>query len=225
MFHAGSARPALFALVAGVAVAVVIAGCSGGGAPTTAAAPSASSTPAVTLAPTATPAPSAVATPKPTQPSLPTVFTSPLYHYSVVLPGGWTAKPATVAWDGNYQYGHGEPENDSLIQTTSTRIVSVMAAPTKLGLAAYAADRIAATFRDHGDTCPAKPEVIEPTKVGGVDATFVAWNCGILINMTVVVDNGVGYVFGMRDPSIAGATDAAAREAFDSILSAVKLPD
>ncbi len=44
-------------------------------------------------------------------------------------------------------------------------------------------DRIAATARDHGDTCPvAEPEVNEPLQIGGEPWVLLGWNCGALIN-------------------------------------------
>jgi hypothetical protein len=211
---------------AACAALVVVAGCS-------TASTTSSASPVVSPPPTAvattqpaaeTPAPSAASTAPPSTPGPPTSFTSPLYHYSVQLPGAWIVKPATAAWDGNYQFGHGTAQTDTFIQTTSTRIVWGMAAPTSLKLAAWVADRIAANARDHGDTCPAEPAVTEATKVDGLDAMFIAWDCGILINLVLVVDKGVGYVYGLRDSAVDGAVDPAARTTFDAVFGTIKLP-
>ncbi len=96
------------------------------------------------------------------------------------------------------------------------------AAPTTRDLAGYAKDRIDANAKDHSDTCPPVPSVKEPIKIGSEPGTFMAWDCGILINVAVAVHNGKGYVFGFRDPAIHAATDLADRAVFLEILKSVK---
>src|SRR6185437_10095295 len=76
------------------------------GATTAATEPTAGS-PAATVLPTQTAA-AVASNPAATQ----TVFTSPLYGYSVTLPAGWRAGAAILKWDGKAQPGNEEPVND-----------------------------------------------------------------------------------------------------------------
>ena len=84
---------------------------------------------------------------------------------------------------------------------------------------------IEGTVEDHGDTCPVTPDARNPIEIGGQPGTQLAWNCGILINQAVTVDNGVGYFFGFRDPSVQAATDSADRELFVELLKSVHPAD
>ena len=99
------------------------------------------------------------------------------------------------------------------------------AAPTTQGLTAYATGTIEATVEDHSDTCPATPEAQHPIEIGGSPGTLLAWNCGVLINQAVTVENGVGYFFGLRDVSVQAATDAADRKLFLELLKSVEFAD
>ena len=153
-----------------------------------------------------------------------TAFRSTTYGYSLTPPSDWTTVQATSAWDGESAYSHESPVADEIIGPASAS-AWVAAAPTDKDLAAYTAELIAATARDHGDTCPATPESQEAIQIGGEPGTLTAWDCGILINLAVVVHNGRGYIFGFRDTAVEAATDAADRTAFVSMLESVKFPD
>ena len=98
------------------------------------------------------------------------------------------------------------------------------AAPISLDLAGYATDVIARNVKFHGDTCPPTPDKTEPTTIGGDPATFIAWNCGILINIAVTVHDGVGYMFGMRDVDVHAATDPTDRATLLAMLKSVEFP-
>jgi hypothetical protein len=96
------------------------------------------------------------------------------------------------------------------------------AAPTTKVLASYVRATIEATLEDHADTCPAAPAAKDPIQIGGQPGTLLAWNCGILINQAVTVENGVGYFFGLRDLSVQAATNAADRKLFLGLLKSVQ---
>jgi hypothetical protein len=162
--------------------------------------------------------PSAALQPAPS----PVLFESATYHYSVRLPIGWSAKPATTAWDGSGVPVHGDPVTDSFGGPTAASAAAfAFAAPTTQILSAYVASAIADNFKFHGDTCPAKPEVVEPITIGGEPGTLVGWNCGILINVAATVHGGTGYHFVFRDPAVAAATDPTDKATFAALLSSV----
>ena len=151
-------------------------------------------------------------------------FTSPLYGYTLTVPGGWQTRPASDRWDGSGAPGHLDPTVDRVEPTEGTLSVFAFAAPTKRDLAGFTSDVIAANAREHGDTCPPTPEKNEATRAGGEPATFLAWNCGILINVVAVIHAGVGYEFAVRHPDIHAATDATDRATLDALLATLTFP-
>ena len=146
-----------------------------------------------------------------------TVFTSKTYGYSLTLPSEWISYQASKAWDGTQANSYEAPESDQFISRLAAGSW-VVAAPTDKDLAGYTTQLIAATARDHGDTCTAPPEAQDPIKVGGDPGTLITYNCGILINLAAVVHHGRAYVFGFRDPAVQAATDAADRSTFVTML-------
>jgi hypothetical protein len=153
----------------------------------------------------------------------PVVFASTPYRYSITLPIGWIAEPATTTWNGV-----GAPNfMDTAVDVfgpageSATFGVSAAAAPTTSTLAPWVALGIAENFRIHGDTCPETPDSVEPVTIGGHPGTLVAWNCGILINSAYTVVNGYGYIFTFRDPAIQAATDPADHATFMTMLGSV----
>lgn len=208
---------ARFAVAAAVVVAVGIAllnlrpGVGPGGVP------SPSPTPTVVPSPTVSPsvAPS---------PSGPTVFTSPLYGYTVTVPAGWISAPAMLRWDGTKQPGP-DAESDKFDGPESLSAWG-FAGPFSGDLAAFVADRIVANARDHSDTCPvAEPEINEPLQIGGQPWVLLGWNCGALINNAVTVRAGVAYEFTFRNLAVKAASDPVDRALFLSILDSVELPN
>ena len=171
--------------------------------------------------------PSASAGPIPTSsaPSSPKPFTSSRYGYSLTLPAGWTVSAATATWDGTGMPG---PEDGTADWFFSGQSASswVQAAPTKSDLQTYETERLAGQLRDHGDTCPkaATPVDRENITIGGSPAVFLAFDCGLLINLALTVQNGIGYAFTFKDDGIPTATDSQDRAVFDSILESVVLP-
>jgi len=160
--------------------------------------------------------PAASASPLPT--AVP--FSSDLYGYTLTLPGGWSAAPARIKWDGKGAPPYDDPQVDRFAGSL-TLSTFAFAGPTRLDLNRFTEDVVARNVQFHGDTCPPQPESIKSTMVGKTAAKFIAWNCGILINIVVVVDRGTGYEFVMRDTAVQAATDAADRTSFDAILSTV----
>lgn len=164
------------------------------------------------------PSPSAAATL-----STPTVFTSPIYGYTVTAPAGWIVAPALLRWDGTTQSG---PDADADKLAGPRKLdVWAFAGPFGGDLAAFADNRIAANARDHADTCPADAfKTNEPFEIGGEAWVLLTWNCGALINQAITIHGGVAYAFVFRDLDVRAATDPVDRELFLSILDSVELP-
>jgi hypothetical protein len=204
-----------------LAVALVVAACGGGStaAPTATVAP----TPLPSLVATveaASPTPSAAPTPS----SSPTAFTSNTYGYSIMVPGGWTSIQAISKWDGKGAPSHDVPEADQFVGPAAASAWD-FAAPTTKDLAGLVQQTITANAVDHGDTCPPVPESQGPIQIGSEPGVLLEWNCGILINVAAAVHDGVGYVFGFRDPAVHAATDPVDRATFLELLESVKFPD
>jgi hypothetical protein len=151
-------------------------------------------------------------------------FTSPLYGYTITLPAGWAAGAAIFRWDGKSSPSNGDPTIDKFGGPPSASAWA-HAAPVAVGLDKFVKDNIAWTVRDHGDTCPATaPEKTEPIEIGGEAGKLLSWDCGILINVALLVRNGTGYVFVMRDVEVQAATDRADRALFEVLLDSVVFP-
>jgi hypothetical protein len=151
-------------------------------------------------------------------------FTSDTYGYTVTLPAQWTSKQAQKAWDGQVGLSSDSAEVDQFIGTYNASSWAA-AAPSQLDLEAYTADMIAMNAREHGDTCPAKPEASHPVTIGGDDGIVLEYNCGILINLAAAVHDGVGYQFGFRDPTVQAASDPTDQATFVAILESMQFPD
>jgi hypothetical protein len=174
--------------------------------------------PPTTVVTSPTVSPSAAASP-----SGPTVFTSPLYGYTVTVPAGWISAPAILRWDGKRQSGP-DAESDKFAGPESLSAWG-FAGPFSGDLAGFVTDRIAANARDHADTCPVDAlEINEPLQIGGQRWVLLGWNCGALINQAVTVRSGVAYAFIFRDLTVRAASDPADRAIFQSILDSVELP-
>lgn len=180
----------------------------------------AASDPVVPSTSTTSPAASASPTASPTR----TSFGSRTYGYSLVLPALWAAIPAQKTWNGRAPLSSDSDEVDQFPGTYNASSWAV-AAPSTQNLAAYTASMIATTTRDHGDTCPAKPDTRTEITVGGGPGILLEYNCGILINLAAAVHRGVGYQFGFRDPTVSAASDPADHATFLGILTSVRFPD
>ena len=164
--------------------------------------------------------------PSPSPSELLTTFTSQTYGYSVTLPKGWGGIQATERWDGKGSPGSVDADVDQFIDLAANDLgMWAFAAPTTKGLGAYVAGTIDGTLEEHGDTCPAGPVAQHPIDIGGQPGMLLAWDCGLLINQAVVVENGVGYIFGLRDPSVKAATDAGDRKLLAGLVDSVHFAD
>ena len=173
-----------------------------------------------------TPSASTVTSPTPSPPAQPKTFASQTYGYSVTLPKGWIAIQASAQWDGK-----GSPAFDDVVADQFSDLtpadVWAFAAPTTKPLGAYVTATIAGTLKDHGEDCRAVagPVAQHPIQIGGHPGMLLEWNCGLLINQAVAVHNGVGYFFGLRDPSVHAASNARDRKLFLRLLASVRFPD
>ena len=151
-------------------------------------------------------------------------FTSETYGYSLALPSGWTSVQASSSWDGKGAPASNDAVVDQFIGSADDSSWAY-AAPTTKGLTAYVTATIEATVEDHSDTCPATPDAQHPIEIGGRPGTLLAWNCGVLINQAVTVENGVGYFFALRDVSVQAASDVPDRKLFLELLKSVEFAD
>jgi hypothetical protein len=152
----------------------------------------------------------------------PNVFRSPLYHYSIMVPPGWTATPATVRWDGQSQPSLG-PNVDQL--AGPHLIVLGYAGPVAGNLAAFVQDRIAANARDHSDTCPSNAlQLNQPTTIGGEAGVLLGLNCGARIDQAITVHDGVGYAFTIRDTAFSSTLDPTDFASVQSMLDSLIFP-
>jgi hypothetical protein len=208
-----------------VLAAVVVVACSGASTsspqPTVVELPSAApATPTASSTPVATPTAVHVATPS----AAPTSFTSPVYGYSLTVPARWTVIEASEAWGGGDEASsHDVPQADQFVSPGPSS-AWMLAAPTDEDLQGYVDERITANAAGHSSTCPPTPEIQDPIDVGDEPGMLLGYNCGILINLAVAVHDGVGYLFGMRDPSVHAATDATDRATFEALLGSVSFP-
>src|SRR3954470_132913 len=124
-----------------IALMLVIGACAPGRAgavPSSSAGPTATAAASTSTVATAEPtlmppSPTSTPTAAPSAATVPTMFTSTIYGYSLTLPAGWTAIHATSAWDGTSALSHDAVESDQFIESYP-RSAWVNAAPTKGGL-------------------------------------------------------------------------------------------
>jgi hypothetical protein len=152
----------------------------------------------------------------------PTVFRSPLYGYSIVVPTGWSATPATTRWDGESAPSLG-PNVDQL--AGPHLIVLGYAGPFGGNLTAFVQDRIAANARDHSDTCPSNAlQLNQPTTIGGGPGVLLGLNCGARIDQVITVHDGIGYAFTIRDAAFSSTLDPQDFAIVQSMLDSLIFP-
>jgi hypothetical protein len=152
----------------------------------------------------------------------PNVFRSPLYGYSLVVPTGWSATPATTRWDGVSAASLG-PNVDQL--AGPHLIVLGYAGPYAGNLTAFVQQQIAASARDHSDTCPSNAlQLNQPTTVGGRPAVLLGLNCGARIDLVITVHDGVGYAFTIRDAAFSPTLDPTDFATAQSMLDSLTFP-
>jgi hypothetical protein len=158
----------------------------------------------------------------PASPSAPNVFRSPFYGYSIAVPTGWRATPATTLWDGESQPSLG-PNVDQL--AGPHLIVLGYAGPFPGNLAAFVQGRLAANARDHADTCPSNALVLnESITIGDRPGVLLGLNCGARIDQAITVQDGIGYAFTVRDANFSPTLDPADLATVRSMLDRVIFP-
>ena len=161
-------------------------------------------------------------TPRSSPAPTPTVFRSPLYGYSIVVPTGWSATPATTLWDGESQPSLG-PNVDQL--AGPHLLVLGYAGPFAGNLTAFVEDRIAANARDHSDTCPSNAlQLNQPTTIGGEPGVLLGLNCGARIDQVITVHGGIGYAFTIRDTAFSSTLDPPDLASVQSMLDSLIFP-
>lgn len=144
------------------------------------------------------------------------------YGYSVILPLGWTARQARTVWDGTAGLNYQSNEVDLFTGPASASSFGA-AVPWPKGLDAFVTSVIVNDGRFHADTCPAtRPQTRTAITIGTTAGVLLVYNCGILINIAVTVQDAVGYRFTFRDSGVTTATDPADRATFLRILHSVR---
>jgi hypothetical protein len=194
-------------------------------------------TPAATPTPASNPSsPGQPASATPTAYPTATLFTSPLYKYSVNLAAGWLVIPAQTPWDGRSPVGHDDPIVDQLIAPqVPNRCATVFvcgplawayATPTTRSLDAWVADQDASDARDH--PCPPSPQTRVSVKVDGEPGVLESKHCpqdgGILVMSAHTIRDGVGYAFYLQDPSGEPGVEPLDQSDFRALLGAIRLP-
>jgi hypothetical protein len=154
------------------------------------------------------------------------IITSRHYGYSEALPAGWRlARQASQRWDGTGAPGDGDSVVDLYAGPGGVE-AWVYAAPTKESLAAYAITtvRVAGAVHD----CPAVPQTNRATTIDGAPARLLDIQCpagsGFLVELTVTIHHGTGFVIGSQNPSGETPTDQPAdRAAFREFLAGIRL--
>jgi hypothetical protein len=191
----------------------VVAGCGSSTAtsepsttkPTTAAT-AVSTTTAVATTPAAT-TPSTTAAP--TGP-----FRSPLYGY-VVTSLDWTARPATVAWDGTGSPGSADALVD-VLRGPERQQVYAFGGPTTVTLDEFVAASRAANAAER--SCPEVPAATRRITMAGEPAIVDEVDCGVFALSATVIHAGRVYAFFTFDQP---GKEAEMRAWFDSLLQAV----
>jgi hypothetical protein len=222
------------AILLGVA-ALLVVGCTAGGsgapgAPwatgAASASPAGSSVAVTSAVPTvdpATPAPSLAPTPTGPVSPLPSIggaatIGSSFYGYSLVLPAGWSPRPAAQAWDGSARIDSNGPYVDRATGPGS-KLFFAYAAPTDLDLTAYATQGQKDVNAWHA--CPATAESETDVTIGGEPGRLHAFHCqGLYVMKAFTVRDGFGWVFNQIGPPKIEAADTAA---FAELLAGVDL--
>jgi hypothetical protein len=182
-------RPRLVGVLGVCVLALVLAGCE-----TQAAVPDASSP---TAAPTRSASPSSSATAAVGG----ELVTSTQYGYSVVLPTGWAARPATLGWDGG-DVDHTAEYADRFTDADGNEYF-VIGTATEEPVDAFASAHLAWLAENRG--CPS-PGASRTVSVDGVRAERVAVHCpdGVfgptLVSKVIVVKDGTAVIITSFSP-------------------------
>jgi hypothetical protein len=147
------------------------------------------------------------------------VFTSAQYGYSVQVPPGWTAEPATSAWDGG-DVDHTADYADRFADTDANTYF-VLGTPTDGSSVEFAADHLAWLAANRG--CPAPSSEAE-VDVDGVTGVRVAIHCpdgvygATLVSKVIVASGGEGLIVTSFSPD----TGADAFAPLDALVSSMR---
>ena len=168
------------------------------------------------------------ATPGSSGPSLasaaPGTFTSATYGYTLMPPPHWTSAQASRKWDGQSGLDIDSSQVDQFRSPLTNPVFWAVATHWQKSLAAFTSYAISWTSSFHGDSCTAEPNRRSPITVGGQPGVLLAYDCGVLINYAVTVDNGIGYWFLFKDDAVQAATDPTDHATFLHVLKSVQFP-
>lgn len=135
------------------------------------------------------------------------VLDSPFYGYTLPLPAGWSPQGPAQAWNGVSRIDSNGPYVDRATGPGS-KLFFVYGAPSRLDLAAYAADGQLDVWAWHG--CPATAESETDVTIGGAPGRLHAFHCqGLYVMKAFVVRDGFGWAFNQLAPPGKEATDTA----------------
>jgi hypothetical protein len=210
----------IYAKLAAAAVVVVAVGALGvwfvspgsssapvGGAPTPSASPTAS------LESSPTPEPTPTFDPEATVPPLSETFTSTRHGISLATPDGWTAQPATEAWDGAAFPNYGDPSVDLIYEPVRQGELWLMLASMPLGSVdpdQWPADQLAAA------ECTMPVPLSVDGASGVIGADFSSTDCSVAF----VATGGRGYQIRFYNSIAPNGYD---RAWFDTVLATVDL--
>jgi hypothetical protein len=182
----------------------------------------AAAAPSIATSPSATAPESLRPTESPSPEPTSTTYTSSLYGYSLTLPGGWQAVPASTRWDGISDPGHDEPTVDQMSGPETTVAWAFSTPPVTKDLRAYASDRLAADAEAH--PCPKTPATTAKITIDGQAGLLMSRDCGILVLTALTIRRGAGFLLYLQDSSIHSATYPPDEKILAAMLASVHLP-
>lgn len=145
-----------------------------------------------------------------------TRFVSKMYRYSIVLPGEWMSRPASVPWTGGPPRLT-SPEIDLYVRASDGRAVTVSAVPVRRS------STLRKWTRSFVDTAPAAAACttrggLRPSTLGGAPALSFEGRCSGAAHdfvMAATVRGGRAYLLALVSPSsYSGASD---RRVFETV--------
>ena len=154
----------------------------------------------------------------------PGAFISATYGYTLTPPAHWTSAQASGKWDGRSGLDIDSSQVDQFRSPSTNPVFWAVATHWQQSLAAFTSYAISWTSSFHGDSCTAEPSRRSPITVGGQPGVLLSYDCGVLINYAVTVDNGIGYWFLFKDDDVQAATDPTDHATFLRVLKSVQFP-
>jgi hypothetical protein len=150
-----------------------------------------------------------------------TRFVSKMYGYSIVLPGEWTSRPASVRWTGGPPYSD-SPEVDFYYRVADGRdvTVSAMSVPRSSTLRKWTNKFLATVPAAAG--CTTSPAV-RATTLGGARALTFGGRCSAAAHdflMVAATRGGRVYLLALASPSTYSA--ASDRRVFETVRTSFR---